>query len=51
MQPGSVLAPTTDCFTRPGSVQLIHTDPAQVVRDYVAIRHLEETSELFILRQ
>ena len=51
VQPGSVLAPTTDSFTRPGSVQLIHADPAQVARDYVAISHLEEASELFILSQ
>ncbi|KAJ8603981.1 hypothetical protein CTAYLR_003356 [Chrysophaeum taylorii] len=49
VQPGSKLAPTIDCFTRPGAIQLVHPDPAVVEADYRAIRALEEESRLFEL--
>jgi len=49
VQPGSILKPTTDCFTRPGSVQLIHPDPNVVRADYDAVRRLEQKSALFKL--
>ncbi|CAN0293879.1 unnamed protein product [Discosporangium mesarthrocarpum] len=34
IQPGSLLQKTTDCFTRPGSVQLVHKDRDQLLKDY-----------------
>mmetsp|Transcript_18867 Transcript_18867/g.58077 ORF Transcript_18867/g.58077 Transcript_18867/m.58077 type:complete len:487 (-) Transcript_18867:1755-3215(-) len=34
VKPGDFAALTTDCFTRPGSVQLIHADPTVLKRDY-----------------
>ena len=42
-QPGSTVAPTIDCFTRPGSVQLVHEDEAVVLADHARIRALEES--------
>ena len=49
VQPGSILKPTTDCFTRPGSVQLVHSDPQVVDDDYHTIRSLEQANNLFLL--
>jgi hypothetical protein len=40
-QPGQVVHPTVNCFTRPGSVQLIHETPAQLQADYERVRALE----------
>lgn len=50
VQPGSTISPTVDCFTRPGSIQLIHPDPAVVQADYDEIRRLEDAGELFTLQ-
>ena len=41
VQPGSTVVPTIDCFTRPGSVQLVHEDEAIVLADHARIRALE----------
>ena len=38
VQPGSTVVPTIDCFTRPGSVQLVHEDEAIVLADHARIR-------------
>ncbi len=32
---------TVDCFSRPGSAQLVHSDPEVLKRDYESIRQLE----------
>lgn len=40
-QPGAVLPPTIDCFTRPGSVQMVNDVEAKLVEDYGRIRELE----------
>ena len=40
-QPGSVLPPTIDCFTRPGSVQMVNESEAKLEEDYAHIRELE----------
>lgn len=40
-QPGQVVHPTVNCFTRPGSVQLVHETPAQLQADYERVRALE----------
>jgi len=50
VQPGSLLEKTVDCFTRPGSVQLVHPDPNVVEQDYEKIRSLEQHG-LFSLQQ
>ena len=42
IQPGMEQKKTIDCFTRPGSVQLVHDDEAVVLQDYETIRQLEE---------
>ncbi|CAM9876580.1 unnamed protein product, partial [Chrysoparadoxa australica] len=42
VQPGSQLSPTVDCFTRPGSVQLVNDSPEALARDYEVIRSLEK---------
>lgn len=34
-QPGSVLRKTVDCFTRPGAVQLVNENLAQLEADYL----------------
>jgi len=47
-QPGVQLVPTIDCFTRPGSVQMVNTSAEELERDYLAIRDLE-LSGLFTL--
>ena len=49
-QPGNVLKPTIDCFTRPGSVQLVNKSGDALVDDYETIRRLE-VSGLFELMQ
>ena len=41
-QPGAALHPTVDCFTRPGSVQLVNASREQLQADYQAIRGLEK---------
>jgi biotin carboxylase len=43
---GSFARKTIDCFTRPGAVQLVHEDPAQLARDVEAIRELETKRQL-----
>ena len=40
-QAGQFQDRTVDCFTRPGAVQLVHEDEAQVDQDYETIRALE----------
>ena len=45
-QPGKLLVPTIDCFTRPGSVQLVNINPGLLQNDYDRIRDLE-TGGLF----
>lgn len=40
-QPGAHIRPTIDCFTRPGSVQLVNENEDELAKDYEAIRHLE----------
>jgi hypothetical protein len=41
VQPGMEQRCTTDCFTRPGSVQLAHEDPEVLARDVATVRSLE----------
>jgi hypothetical protein len=41
-QPGAMLLPTIDCFTRPGSVQLVNDSLPQLEEDYEKIRKLED---------
>jgi hypothetical protein len=41
-QPGALLHPTVDCFTRPGSVQLVNQSRDQLQHDYQTIRNLEK---------
>ena len=38
---GDYAPKTIDCFTRPGSVQLVHVDEVQAEKDLEAIHHLE----------
>jgi len=40
-QPGAILRPTIDCFTRPGSVQLVNKSNEALLADYNTIRGLE----------
>ena len=40
-QPGAVLPPTVDCFTRPGSVQMVNESEERLKTDYAKIRELE----------
>ena len=42
VQPGMMIVPTIDCFTRPGSVQMVANTPAGFDRDYNTIRELEK---------
>ena len=46
-QPGEMLVPTVDCFTRPGSVQMVCDTAAGLEADYAKIRELE-THGLFL---
>jgi len=41
-KPGDFQALTTDCFTRPGSVQLLHKDDNVVKSDYDTLRAMEQ---------
>lgn len=41
-QPGAEIRPTIDCFTRPGSVQMVNDEPAALDADYSVIRALEK---------
>ena len=41
-QPGAALHRTVDCFTRPGSVQLVNASREQLLADYHTIRSLEK---------
>ena len=49
-QPGATLLPTVDCFTRPGSVQLVSDTEEGLRQDYERIRALEHDG-LFHLEQ
>jgi hypothetical protein len=40
-QPGAYIRPTIDCFTRPGSVQLVNENEDELAKDYETIRQLE----------
>lgn len=40
-QPGASIRPTIDCFTRPGSVQMVNAQEDEITRDYEIIRQLE----------
>jgi len=40
-QPGALLVPTIDCFTRPGSVQMVNESAEELERDYLRVRELE----------
>lgn len=40
-QPGAYLRPTIDCFTRPGSVQMVNKHGEKLAEDYEVIRKLE----------
>jgi len=41
LKPGDFAALTVDCFTRPGSAQLVHADATRLAADCAAIRDLE----------
>lgn len=41
-QPGNMLCPTVDCFTRPGSVQMVGATQAHLDVDYATVRALEK---------
>jgi hypothetical protein len=41
IQPGSNIVPTVDCFTRPGSVQLVNDFADGLQADYERVRALE----------
>jgi hypothetical protein len=43
IQPGNTIKATVDCFTRPGSVQMVSTSAEQLSKDYEVIRKLEKT--------
>lgn len=47
-QPGATLLPTVDCFTRPGSVQLVNDSGDKLESDHKVIRALEDNG-LFIV--
>lgn len=49
LQPGALMTPTVDTFSSPGTVQLVHTDPACLEADYRGIRQLEMSSDIFHL--
>ena len=42
VQPGMRIVPTIDCFTRPGSVQMVASSRGAFERDYSVIRALEQ---------
>jgi hypothetical protein len=48
-QVGSNLLPTIDCFTRPGAIQIVHEDIAQLEADCSRIREMERNEELFLV--
>lgn len=48
-QVGSPLAPTVDCFTRPGSIQVVHEEIVQLEADCQRIREMEFKEELFLV--
>ena len=47
-QPGANLVPTIDCFSRPGSVQLVHENEETLMSNYNLIHSLEQNG-LFTL--
>jgi biotin carboxylase len=49
-QPGMTIQPTIDCFTRPGSVQLVNKSAETLEKDYAIIRELEHNG-LFAVTQ
>ena len=48
-QLGSTISPTIDCFTRPGSVQLVNDMPGKLEDDYSTIRRMETEGAIFTL--
>ncbi len=48
-QPGGIVQPTVDCFTRPGSVTLVNEDPKQLEADYQTLHKLTEEASLVFL--
>lgn len=50
-QVGARVVPTVDCFTRPGSVQLVSDAPGQLEEDYDHIRSMEEGRRIFKLKK
>jgi len=46
-QPGDQIGLTIDCFTRPGSVQLVGENEEEIQRDWDFIRNLEESHTLW----
>mmetsp|Transcript_8797 Transcript_8797/g.13163 ORF Transcript_8797/g.13163 Transcript_8797/m.13163 type:complete len:979 (-) Transcript_8797:119-3055(-) len=49
-QVGSPMVPTVDCFTRPGSVELVNALPADLEADCARIRQMELSEELFVVK-
>ena len=49
VQVGKPMVRTVDCFTRPGSVQLVSELPGALEEDYAKIRDLEKTDCIFSL--
>jgi len=47
VKPGSPIKKTTDYFTAPGFLTLVHPEASVVERDYARIRELERTGGLF----
>jgi hypothetical protein len=43
VQPGMKIVPTIDCFTRPGSIQMVADTAAAFEKDYEEIRQLESS--------
>lgn len=49
-QPGMEVVKTSSCFTRPGSVQLVHISAAQVDADYEAVRRMEREGRVYEIK-
>eukprot|EP01038_Epipyxis_sp_PR26KG_P011809 gene11809-15803_t len=49
-QPGVMLKPTIDCFTRPGSIQMVNESEEALLKDYKIIRDLEITGLFEIVK-
>lgn len=48
-QVGSKILPTINCFTRPGSIQLVNELPGTLEDDYASVRDLEAKGLIFTL--